>query len=446
MASYRAIFVSGLILGVGVGLLLGHLTLWRTDSATEELGEAISFGTPSEMPGTMPFLEPLERSASLPDEALGFDSADDEPHIPSPLANALAIELTEEALPTASRRPSAGIPPAHVSNGSSPIGDTNDVREAPQPLHIPAAEPLDTHHGSNESRIRELIERELADMPPAQRDIWFESLKDMRQEDVTGVLRMWKLFGGPPPGQSVDEIPELPVRRPSSPPSRSQPEASSSGKAELVEAARQIHLRNVRQANTLGYKRRVPRFVEAADGSPPGGVVSETVFDPGETISTGHRLDCCLAEPDLFFVVENGREERFYTRNGRFSIGVGRHLVLQLDGEEFIVRPGIDIPEDIDDITIEANGTVTVQTVDDEEGRPRGRIQTARVLSPHLLVSDSNGLFRAAGSVAEACVVSVEDSRMDELSPIASGRLEASNVDVDREWHWIEQLQRLMAE
>jgi flagellar basal body rod protein FlgF len=444
MLASRVPFVSGLIVGIGIGLILGHLTLWRTDPANEELGTAITFGMPPEMTAAIPFEEPFERSATLPDEKLGFHPADD---VPSPLANALAIELMEESLPVAPPRSSTASAPTAPRGSSRAAVEANDAPDEPQPLHVPTAEPLDDRHTGHAARLRELIDRELADTPPAQRDIWFESLKDMRQEDVVGILRMWKLFGGPPPGTPHAEIPKLSDRPAGEPPAGKPPTASPRDWSGLVAAARQIHLRNIRMANTIGYKRQVPRFVEAdEDGStlPPIDVVAEIVFQPGAAIPTGHRLDCRFREPGFFFVIENDRGERFYTHNGRFSLGTDRRLVLPLAGDEFVVLPGIVVPENVQDVAVESDGTVIAMTVDGEDSL--GRIQVARVLSPHRLVPVANGLFHIHGPIGESNVILMDEAQMEEWTPIASGTLEGSNVDVRREWEWVEQLQRLLAE
>lgn len=437
MDQSRGTFLAGVVFGMGLGLLAGHFTLWRSPrpAGVDQLGAPVHFGTSHAAPQGVPY---FERSASFPLEQ--FETAEDEEvsTYPSPLANALALELVDESASPTSGEVSAS--PRRLQ----PIDE-------PQPLDIPVAEPLSEHQTRNEQFVRELIQSELGESTEAQREVWFEALKDLRREDVAGVLRMWKLFGGPLTEGGEGELEILTPNpdasfQPGAVTVPDLPSRESSGGTDFRDLARQardVHLRNLRMASTPGYVRLIPRFLETPgdDGPRLDRVVTDPIFHHrGTPIITDNQLDCLIDGSGLF-VVENEAGERFYTRNGRFSIGRDDRLVLRIGADEFAIVPAVTLPDEAGPITVLGRGKIVVPT-EDEGHAELGTLQLADVIGRYRLEYVANGLFRVADDAAD----DVRTGHPGEhgLGLIESGRFEGSNVIPAAEWAELDQLQRLL--
>ncbi len=152
IAQHRANFLSGTVLGVVLGLSLGHVTIWRRGDSwgNDRPREVMYPGTPFEYSlGTRTAALPLGASS---DAALTEVPADDEPTEGSPLQNAIAITRDERESPAPRKDPPA-----------FPVDE-------PQPLNVEAAQPIPQQRRNDADIVRALIDSELGDLPQQQRD------------------------------------------------------------------------------------------------------------------------------------------------------------------------------------------------------------------------------------------------------------------------------------
>lgn len=424
IAPHRAYFFSGTVLGVALGLCLGHFTLWRTTTAP---------GNPTSHtvvhPGT-PFEYSLgPRLAALPmgaysDAALHEVHPDDEPANGSPLRNAIAISRDEQGAASAPTRP---IPP--------PVDE-------PQPLNVETAQPILQQSPKEAAIVRALIDSELVDLPQHQREVWYDALKEESREDAAGILRMWKLFGGPLPTslRHDDDKPDAALQDSSQQPGYA--EVPDPVEMNPIAAARQLRLRNIEMAFTVGYQRQIPYFEEiiAADGSRSLKLRSAIDFNSTTLISTGFPLDVAIQGPG-FFQVTDDQGETYLTRKGRFTLNQNRELVV-LDGDrELRLTPPTALPEEISQVIIEPDGQVVYFFAENTSSpiSNGGKIVLSIPLSPERLECLPNGLFRLPpehqGDLLKA--------HLPPVSPLRQGMLEVPKIDVEAERSAIQALETL---
>ena len=137
---------------------------------------------------------------------------------------------------------------------------------------------------------------------------------------------------------------------------------------------------NIANMNTTGYKRFRPEFqdllyqnlrrvgAESSDAGtivPSGvqigvGVKTASVYritEQGNLISTGNTFDIAI-QGNGHFQVQLPTGDNAYTRAGTFQLSADGQIV---NSDGFTVSPGITIPPDAVDITINANGQVQVK-------------------------------------------------------------------------------------
>jgi flagellar basal-body rod protein FlgG len=202
---------------------------------------------------------------------------------------------------------------------------------------------------------------------------------------------------------------------------------------------------NIANMNTIGYKRFRPEFQDllyqnlrrvGAESSDAGtivpngvqigvGVKTASVYritQQGNLISTGNTLDIAIQGTGYFQVLQPSGTNAF-TRAGSFQLSAQGQIVT-VDG--FTVSPGITIPTDAVDVTINANGTVQAKI--DGQVTP----QTVGTLD---LVSFANGagLESIGGNLLLETPSSGAPTVSSPGSPgfgfLQQGFIETSNVD-----------------
>ncbi len=441
MSSSRSTFLSGTIFGIVLGVILGHVSIWKNVrthsdpvSQTFPAKEIAPNGMPFDLgeKGALPYYpeEPL-RPVDEPLTGAGENIAAE-----SPLANAIAVE-TVEVTDTASVVSDETVEEI-VSVPALPI-------EEPNPLDIEQAAPIETAPGKNLDAVRKAIDEELSEIPVAQRDVWFESLKDMHVDDATGVIRMWKMIGGPIPGLGDESL----FLSPSSPPKNVLPQPVSvaetnSGLKKALQEAIAIHQRNALMESTLGYIRIVPRFTEEIiDGKPTiSGVVEEFDLSPADGFVPGSQLDVMIKGSGMF-KVQDEDGQIYLTRRGRFAVNQDRKLAVIDPDAEYILQPEVTIPESTTRIVIESDGQVKVNHLE-EDGKliSAGSILLTPTVTFNELSYYKNGLLKVRPEFDSTS----SSPESNGLGYLVQGFLGVSNVKVVNENQEIARLKEMLSE
>ena len=203
---------------------------------------------------------------------------------------------------------------------------------------------------------------------------------------------------------------------------------------------------NIANLNTTGYKRQRAEFQdllyqnqrrvgsESSDSGtvvPSGiqlglGVKAGAVYrigEQGSMINTNNPLDLAL-EGDGFFQVEMPSGDTAYTRAGSFQINADGELVTA-DGYRLL--PGISIPNEATDVTVNSSGEVIVKFADQIATQNVGQIETAIFANDAGLESIGNNLLKETPASGNP-VVSVPGE--PGFGTVLQGFLEGSNVDI----------------
>jgi len=206
---------------------------------------------------------------------------------------------------------------------------------------------------------------------------------------------------------------------------------------------------NIANMSTTGYKRRRAEFQDllyqnmrrvgsqsADTGSvlPSGaqiglGVKTGAVYritEQGNLSQTGNRFDLAV-RGNGYFQVQLPSGETAYTRDGTFALSPEGVLVT---GDGFVVQPGITIPANATDVTINANGEVLAKL--------DGQIQPANVGQVQLAVFANEGGLEAVG---ENLLLATPGSGQPQqgapgtvgYGQVLQGFVETSNVNVVQE-------------
>jgi len=169
---------------------------------------------------------------------------------------------------------------------------------------------------------------------------------------------------------------------------------------------------------------QIPSGIQIGAGVRPASV--QRIFTPGDFQNTQNPLDLAI-EGDGFFQVILPDGTISYTRAGAFKKdNTGR--IVTSDG--FPVEPAITIPPDALNITISANGTVSVLQPGNTIPTEIGTIQLVRFSNPSGLNSIGRNLFLPTAASGEAIAGIPGESG---FGTIAQGFLEASNVNIAEE-------------
>lgn len=155
---------------------------------------------------------------------------------------------------------------------------------------------------------------------------------------------------------------------------------------------------------------------------------SEVIHVQGEFTSTGNPLDMAIQGPG-FFQVQLPDGETAYTRAGMFHLDNQGNMVTA-DGNP--LNPAITIPPNATNITIGADGTVSVTQPGQTQAQQVGSIQLANFQNPGGLNSVGGNLYLATTASGDPIVGTPGGS--DGLGSLQQGTLEQSNVDVVQEF------------
>jgi flagellar basal body rod protein FlgG len=299
------------------------------------------------------------------------------------------------------------------------------------------------------SAVRAVIDRELHDATPEERQIWYDELKALPPGIVEDLLKVKRQFGLAQPRTPAGLKLGISSTTDGSPPRLDlhAPQATWSAASRALRLARDIHLHNLANAHSPGYRRLVPQFSPAeppnaaeegaasAWGSRWQGVRLDV--RPSEFIATGRPLDVAIHGPG-WFIVKTARGSAF-TRSGRLVIDAERQLCVSAAQGALPLEPVIAVPAEWDRITINADGVVSHSVKDNDRGVTCGQIQLADLHDPTLLSYQADGLLHLPDDASPQRLTAPGPSGLGPMLPMA---LEQSNVDAEHEWREVERIDR----
>ncbi|MBD3319598.1 MAG: flagellar basal-body rod protein FlgG [Chitinivibrionales bacterium] len=205
---------------------------------------------------------------------------------------------------------------------------------------------------------------------------------------------------------------------------------------------------NLANVNTSGFKRQKIEFqdlmyqtlrepgVRNFEGSmAPSGIevglgvrtaATNRIFEQGSLNQTSNPLDLAL-EGDGFYQVYLPDGGIAYTRDGSFKLSSDGTLVTS---EGFFLEPQIVIPEGAQEITIDAQGKVSVLLAGEDTSTEIGQIELARFINPSGLKAIGGNLFVETDSSGVPIIGLPGELNM---GFIKQGYAEASNVQIVEE-------------
>ena len=154
-------------------------------------------------------------------------------------------------------------------------------------------------------------------------------------------------------------------------------------------------------------------------------------FGMGSFEQTHNDLDFAI-DGDGFFMVRDGNDNLFYTRDGSFKIGMGEGgetMLVTSDGY-FVQGDGgdIDLGESIQEISVNENGMMYIKRQGEEESEELAQLTLVRFANPAGLEAIGKNMYRPSAASGEA----IEGFEGD-AGKVMQGFLESSNVQVVEE-------------
>ncbi len=164
--------------------------------------------------------------------------------------------------------------------------------------------------------------------------------------------------------------------------------------------------------------------VQIGKGVRVGAIVR--LHEQGAPENTQRPLDIAI-EGEGFLQVQRPDGSTAYTRDGNLQISDQGQLVTN---GGYLVLPGVSVPADASDITISANGTVSVLTAGASTQVEIGRIELARFLNPTGLLALGENQYQATTASGEPLLGYAQD---EGFGRVMQGMLESSNVEIVQE-------------
>ncbi len=169
---------------------------------------------------------------------------------------------------------------------------------------------------------------------------------------------------------------------------------------------------------------QVPTGVQVGLGTRAAAV--SRIYTQGDFQQTENPLDLVI-EGDGFFQVLMPSGSTAYTRDGTFKLDAQGRITTS-DG--YPLDPEIAIPAEATDVSVGADGTVSVILPGQSAPQELGRIQIAKFANPAGLNSLGRNLLQVSAASGDAIV---DVPGMNGLGTIAHGFIEMSNVKVVEE-------------
>jgi len=166
--------------------------------------------------------------------------------------------------------------------------------------------------------------------------------------------------------------------------------------------------------------------VECQIGTGARPVSIQKIFSQGALVPTYNALDCAIQGTGFFQVLQLDGTIG-YTRDGTFKLSADGKLVTS-DG--LPMEPGIIIPADANEISIAADGTLSVTILGETEPEEIGQIELARFINPAALTNVGQNLYRPNQNTGEPILGT---PGIDGFGVLTQGSIENSNVEVVEE-------------
>lgn len=191
-----------------------------------------------------------------------------------------------------------------------------------------------------------------------------------------------------------------------------------SDRAEFVDLMYQ-HMRRPGGTSATGIQ--FPTALQVGLGTNP--IATTKLFTQGNFMATDQPLDIVI-EGDGFFRITLPDGTLGYSRDGSFKLD-GNGDVVTNDG--MFLDPRITVPDNVLDLTISPDGTVTATLPGEAEATQLGQITLVRFVNPQGLKAVGTNLFLETGSSGAP----LEDiPTQNGLGALRQGYLEMSNVSV----------------
>jgi flagellar basal body rod protein FlgF len=387
MLSPRWKVLAGMTLGALVGFLIARLVVPDRDThrgAVHQGPESAEIVFESSRP-------------DLPILSLGEDEFAET----FPTIHAEAIDVGDETASTV-------VP-------TSPAGPPDTLPDPAQ------ATPIDVHNQDAEKQLRAIIDEELAAVGEPDRDVWFDVLRGMTEQQARDILQIWKLTGGPRIPSAGSEALTLPS------PAIPFPAATNSGASPHDAAICAKVGTNLANLHVPGYRRFDALQAQIGGACPLD-------LTPGEIVTTHNPLHLAI-DGDGFFLLANANLAAC-SRCGCFDLNGRRELIQCHGGRDWALQPVLRIPEDATRFEVAEDGDVIAYTAGDDEGRSCGRIQLVDCINPQ-------HLGRIGGSLLQPTLAA---GTLQSLPPtqthLLQSRLERSNATIDGEQRVLDLLDR----
>lgn len=152
-------------------------------------------------------------------------------------------------------------------------------------------------------------------------------------------------------------------------------------------------------------------------------VATEKIHTQGNIIQTGNALDVAI-QGRGFFQILTPDGEVAYTRDGTFQRNSDGDVVMS---NGYLLEPALNIPQDVQSLTIGVDGTVSATLPGDANPVILGNMELADFINPTGLQPVGENLFK---ETAASGVPIVGTPGLDGLGSLVGGALETSNVNV----------------
>lgn len=177
----------------------------------------------------------------------------------------------------------------------------------------------------------------------------------------------------------------------------------------------------------------VPAGIQLGMGVKAGSVYR--INEQGALQQTGNKLDLAI-NGEGYFQITMPNGETAYTRDGSFQMNQNGEMVTS---EGYLLEPGITIPDDAVDVTINNSGEVLVKIQGQTALTNVGQIQTAIFANEAGLEAVGDNLYLETEASGAAIVGIPDDAGFGKLVQAA---LESSNVNIVQEMTNLIQAQR----
>jgi flagellar basal-body rod protein FlgG len=289
------------------------------------------------------------------------------------------------------------------------------------------------------------IQEELRDAGPEEHEIWYAELKQHSPQQIREILslhrRIWPkpptlssessepAIGETPAPKRLEEVVTSPVPRRTAEPSFIESSLTA------IESAERVIANNIANASTVGFKRSRPVFAEESsrqgtDQSAAGTRLAQAQVDhtQGRHRETKQAFDLAIQGAG-YFQISDGNQI-LYTRAGAFSVNPRSQVVLVSGERRLLLKPGIDLPVDIVQISISSDGIVSVLQAGASQLLPIGEIRLARFINPAGLEAQGDQFFAETTDSGKPVIAIAGD---ESIGKICQGYLEEANVSLETE-------------